>query len=77
MIRGNKIMANKKNLLFVWYGVEGLRDWGAGVMIAYAPNIEDARQILRKTNEYITESDLMQEPLVFDKPHGIAISGSA
>lgn len=50
--------------VFVWDNV--LEDYTSGGMFAVAKNVSDARAALLKECSYIPESDLGQEPKVYD-----------
>ena len=61
--------------LFVWDD-NVLVDWSAGIMFAYASDLESARQLLRDLN-VLPEEDIMKTPKVFDLPHADFCWGSA
>lgn len=73
--------------LYVWENA--LRDWNTGIMFALAPNIQEARNLIMKSDgeglwdrkealkapRGYTEAELLAEPKVFETPVGYAIYG--
>ena len=59
--------------LYVWEDV--LQDYTSGVMFALANSVEEARALVLAHTSYVPESDLAQEPKVYDAPVGFAVCG--
>lgn len=60
--------------LFVWHDV--LRDHYGGVMFALAHDVDEARELIRKTDRLAGEDkDLARQPNVYDAPVGFAVWG--
>jgi len=63
-------MDQKKMKLFFWDNV--LRVYGTGIMVAVAPNVEEARAALLKKEYDIPQDDLNQIPQEFDLSESVA-----
>ena len=63
--------------IFFWDNV--LRDYTSGIMIAIAPNVDEARTAILKECSYVPEEDLAQTPQEFDlsEPRAFVIWGSS
>ena len=61
--------------LYVWEGV--LTDYTDGIMFALAGSVGEARELILKADKCVRESELKQEPQVFDSPIGFALWGGA
>lgn len=63
----------KKLKLYVWEEV--LTDYTDGMMVALAPNVDEARQLLREECGHLPEEDLMKEPKVVTEPSAFLVWG--
>jgi len=59
--------------LYVWEGV--LTDYSDGMMVALAPNLAEARKLLKEKCAYIPEGDLEKEPKEVCRPEGFIVWG--
>ena len=50
--------------LYVWEDV--LCDYTSGVMFALAHSVDEARELLRKRCDWLPETDLMGDPVIYD-----------
>jgi len=56
--------------MFVWEDV--LTDYTSGMMVAVAPTVEKAREILLKECDYISDNDINKQPKEFDLSEPVA-----
>lgn len=61
--------------LYIWDGA--LKDWTAGIMFAFAENVDHARELLLAECNYVPTGELMIAPEVFETPVARVIWGGA
>ena len=65
-----------KNLkLYVWEDV--LTSFTSGAMFALATSVSDARNLILKKCEFVSSSDLAQEPRCIETPEGFVVWGGS